>query len=448
MVKAHMDNFAIDNAIGNALSGNAILFLGAGIGAEAKNKLGQPIPNGSALSSILAQDLGFSEPNSDLSRVAQYYRRKKGAHTLKTILEQNLTITESSPRLTDFLQIPWRRIYTTNYDNLLKNARPRFKEFSHSDLPRGIHEGDHIFINGHLGLANLANLDTELVLTDWSYANSTFPDSQWAGFFRQDVNNCESIIFVGYSMRDLDITRVLISDPQTKSKVIIVSSDKTSEIDADILSSYGSVYPTGFDYVAARKKQVAKNYTRPETTHIFSSLHKIQADLNVFDDIAAAERLYSQFIYGNIDINFLLQEQSPIKPLIRRNAVEAALEPIFDGKLSDVMLVGGIGAGKTFSALDIAKTALGRKYEVFQVVNHRNLHADLQEAAKREKVIFIFDNYTRYLSEIGFLKGIRQPGQIVIYTSRTSIHELFENKLRTRNRSPNNRPRQDVVFRP
>src|SRR5688572_29067876 len=105
-----------------AADGDAILFVGAGIGFLIEGPNGT-LPDGAKLSNrILGR--GDDEPAQLLDKAVGYAIRKgPGVEHVYKILVENLTVKSVDSGLADLFALPWRRIYTTNYDNAIEHSR-------------------------------------------------------------------------------------------------------------------------------------------------------------------------------------------------------------------------------------------------------------------------------------------------------------------------------------
>src|SRR5207244_3971359 len=127
---------------------------------------------------------------------------------------------------------PWRRVYTTNYDNVIEfGAAQTSKRLTPVTLGDDItkiskQQGLAIHLNGFVDRLARNNLWSELKLTDASYLVAPVTDSPWAVLFRQDVALARSIFFVGWSASDLDIRRLLGESGNLVDRCFFVLGDK------------------------------------------------------------------------------------------------------------------------------------------------------------------------------------------------------------------------------
>ena len=108
----------------NIFSGESILFLGAGFSVENKNAKGDLLPSGKRLSIELQQaaNIQFPDENIGLDIASEYFIEKVGKTKLVNFLKERFTVSDCFDWQKDLLALPWKRIYTTNYDNVLELA--------------------------------------------------------------------------------------------------------------------------------------------------------------------------------------------------------------------------------------------------------------------------------------------------------------------------------------
>jgi hypothetical protein len=115
------DVVEIEEAFRHAIDGDAILFLGAGFSLGAVNKANKNFPLANDLSKLLMTDLGESD-EAPLQTPSEIYIRRKYQVGLIAFLNQHLGVKSIAPRHRSFARPNWRRIYTTNYDDVFERA--------------------------------------------------------------------------------------------------------------------------------------------------------------------------------------------------------------------------------------------------------------------------------------------------------------------------------------
>ena len=170
-------------------------------------------------------------------------------------MQTELIATEVSQAQCDIISLPWRRIYTTNYDNVVELAAGKIaKKIAHATLgesanpDRAITQCVHL--NGRLKSVAFATFARDIKLTRASYLTDTFLNTGWLATFRNDLSLATSIVFVGYSMYDIDVARIVYEDPMLKAKTCFVDAADLDPIIARELRQYGEVFPGGINEIA------------------------------------------------------------------------------------------------------------------------------------------------------------------------------------------------------
>ena len=146
-----MSYIPLAEAIRIAADGDAIAFVGAGIGQFISTPNGK-MPRGYQLSNLL---LGRPSETSNvpaLDKAAGFALRSgMGADKVNNILKEKLTVSSVDPGLETVFRLPWRRIYTTNYDDSIEKSRSGFlptKSLTLEDAPEKMEVGSIIHLNG------------------------------------------------------------------------------------------------------------------------------------------------------------------------------------------------------------------------------------------------------------------------------------------------------------
>jgi hypothetical protein len=144
------------------------------------------------------------------------------------------------------LNLPWRRIYTTNYDDTIEFVSPDRRTFNYDEsMPRRIPEGAAIHLHGVIRGANQDNVLQQLVLGERSYIRQHLAKSPWFDEFDKDVRFADATFFLGYSLRDQHITALLMKNPATVRKVFFITRGQPDGPTATRFAQYGSILPIG-----------------------------------------------------------------------------------------------------------------------------------------------------------------------------------------------------------
>ncbi len=104
-------------------TGECILFIGAGIGKNVKNKKADHAPVANELSKELIEhfNLGIDQ-NTSLAEVAEIIEIRKGRKDLENYIKIRLSDLEPDDNLKSLLSLRWKGIYTTNYDYIIQRT--------------------------------------------------------------------------------------------------------------------------------------------------------------------------------------------------------------------------------------------------------------------------------------------------------------------------------------
>lgn len=366
----------LDELCDSILDEGAVLFIGAGFSKNARGQMdAKNMPTGYDLSIQLHQELGLTGKALELQDIARLYVKRKSTEQLYDLL-QNLFICKSfTPEQGRIAGARWKRVYTTNYDDVMETAsksagvalRPYTFKDKVEDKPRQI-----VHINGYIRDAHASTLDADLRLTSTSYLSAAFRDTAWATFFREDVRLAEKVVFVGYSLYDLDIRAILWNIEDMKSKVALVVSETTDDLDAERMSDFGEVFRVGLGGLASRLE------TR-RGTHVprkkLPTFHSFREDQNQSTTVAVSDRdVFDLILHGELKTGLLakdIAENSGFYTILR-DRVDDAIVSLTLGKLP-VLAVSEFANGKTVFVSQIAQRLRDQGVRTFWLTNEDKL---------------------------------------------------------------------------
>lgn len=327
--------------------------------------------------------------------------------------------------------MPWKRIYTTNYDNAPEVSRAGRRAISSvtlDDAQNSAINGSIVHLNGFVKRVSVSNINNDLVLTDSSYAASRLVDTGWLSFFEHDIRNSRAIIFAGYSLYDLEIDQVLLNEDGIKRKAFFFIGPDADPIEVSTLERYGTVVPGGIDVLVELIGKVTIGYKPPQFATGLTLLREIKA-IGGKSRGTAASRVTNQLVYGELAEQEILAQEYAFDSqqyLVTREQDLAAREALRVGPWRDILFTGEIGSGKSSSTLGLAQRLISDGYRVYYAEKGSSLTADLRKiAAISEKTVVIFDGYSPYRAEISDYVSRRPQNHRVILTERSGIHEFI-----------------------
>ncbi len=420
----------IEEAVVHAKRGNSVLFIGAGFSFGATNTLPEPdarVPAAREFAQRLATLLG-SSTNYELPIISQYFVRKKGEHALVEMLVQTFVVARVCPYHETIGAIPWRRVYTTNYDNCFEFAALRQNQlWTPITIDAAPTASAHkcVHINGHVSGLNIRNLSGQLKLTHSSYSSETFFNSPWAQQLRQDLNGAKSVIYVGYSMSDIDVARLLFLSPELKRRTVFVVAPEDDDIVIAPLEEYGTVYRIGveqFAEIVARTplpKDVAKydfswlvRYRLPQVTGQPSDKSAIEL---LTMGVAEAE-----------DMAWAVNAQTSTYCVLR-DETASILKEVDNGRRW-ILIHSDLGNGKSILKQQLSQLLALREYAVYWDSDFDlNKASDLAQIGREDGRIAIFiDESPDRFSVIDGLLLINHPHIVVFICVRSTLYQLGE----------------------
>ena len=428
-------------AIRLALDEKAILFVGSGFGYGAVNINGRPFVTGNGLRDALLEELG-RDPHStsaSLSTVSNYFQKTKTETELMDFLKNIFSTKETKEWHDTILSIDWKRIYTTNYDNLietsaLKTGKTITPVLAKHSTQEHKNENVCVHLNGYVEYLDKNSFESDLKLTDASYNKDTLSGKPWFEFMKSDLKSAKAIIVIGFSMTyDLDITR-LLSTPDVSDKVIFIDRIGADELDISRFNDYGTYYGIGIDSFAKELEKQKKLFVPTVIPHSYESF--IQENrTSLFPETISYDDLFKLFFFGKYKDSLCEKEQfgkyyGDYKYLVLRKNVNIITNNVYSKKV--FIATSNLGNGKTVFC-NLVRNELREKDVYVFTFNKRLSEIDEEIASickiKNKLCVVIIDNYQ---SKLDLLKRFYEYGDdniTYVLTARRAINAPNYRKL-------------------
>ena len=309
--KNHYSKDSLASMVARAGSGNTILFIGAGYSLGCENINESPVPLARSLSKKIC-NLGKFEEDEDLAFSADYYLKYNEPADLINLLKEHYLINKVAKHHEEISKIDWRRVYTTNYDNCFELSSGKIgKEvlpITLEDSPAKYFRRRDVcvHINGAIQLLDNETIENSFKLSESSYTNSdAFSDSSWLYRFKKDLDICSQIIFIGYSLYDMEVKRLLVDSESIKNKTYFITGKDISTKEHHRMSVFGEVFPIGVESFGEILAESTKE-PLPNSLEYLSSLQKkkIRFDTDFGDsdirDFLLRGKLSSNYIASSL----------------------------------------------------------------------------------------------------------------------------------------------------
>lgn len=431
----------IKEAIRIIIDGEAILFTGSGFSADAVKSDGDKLCTASTLAHQLLAECGFSKDEyvDDLGQASEIYESLKGSLGLLDFVKREFTASKLSPSQQFIATLPWFRIYTTNYDNVLEkawqDAGKRLNTAVLSDR-QNLYQDKHtlcICLNGSITRLSEESLTEEIKLTNSSYLTDSFRSSPWLNFFQTDLKTAKAVFFIGCSMQyDLDIKRIIFENKELRDKTFFIMREKEPRANIMLLEKFGEPHPIGLQAFMALIKEEQKSYR---------SIKPMFQPLLCFDKVEVSKIIpsitdkeaFELFLKGNSGswdkIYYSLTSPDSVPFCIHRSKLDDVLAHIKDGERK-IVVHSSLGNGKTLFMMSLATLLSRSGYNVYYFKRFRTtLAREIEQICESASpTVILFDRYSDCIPYLDIVKSFRTD-QILVIADRSAMNDICYGKV-------------------
>lgn len=434
-------NPKIEEIVGTILGGNCLLFLGSGFSKGATNLFDNAMPTGRELSDLL--DLETNEDNDgDLEEAAENYIETFGEIVLAQKLRNLFTVKTTSDAQNTISRCKWRRIYTTNYDNVVESIMAKDKKqflpvTLSSPADKYTNKRDIVVhLNGSIYNLSSDTLSSEFKLTSISYLTQQFQESSWRNLFAYDIKDSDLIVFVGFSLRyDLDIKKLLWEDSDTKKKCVFIMKDGEPQQNIKKACRYGSVFSIGVDTFAKVIDDVKRNHP-PLVTRLQRPLLCFKTPAIHKETVAKIPdaSIVDMFLYGKVNDLFLQRSYDHPDSLhyyINRTGIGGVLRSLNNGT-KDILVHSDLGNGKSLFIKGLTYELLNNGYKVFVYDKYlANLHTEIEQICEAGDsfTVFVVENYNANRNIIEAIQTYRSKQRLIV-SERSVTNDMYYDWIR------------------
>lgn len=443
----------MEDIIRKISNGKAILFVGAGFSKNGKNIIGNELPLAKELSNLIGK-IGEFDDGNDLKYAADYFlnscclKNSKLTDKLIEKLKDIFTIKEPQDEHKWIMKVPWKRVYTTNYDDLVElAARSVGKRFETVDIddPTEKYSTDLICVHLNGAVANLdeTTINTKFKLSHSSYLSpESFTESNWNYIFRKDLELSSYIVFIGYSLYDIEIEKILYDNPTFRNKVVFIQKENADGKDTTredyIFNKYGKVYRiglSGFASLVEEKYDIIVSAKEEFYTESFSRYEICESKKETIRE----SEIESFLRHGELSTRYIEEEMTSVQTvpfLIKRAKIDQLIRLIEENKI--VCITGELGNGKSFFLKEAALQLSLSGYIVYTLTDESgNYFSDVDKIiSQNSNCILIIDTYGNYKELITYLLTINLKDLKIVLSERTPNHHSYfrdyEGKLKTK----------------
>jgi hypothetical protein len=418
--------------------GSSILFLGSGFSLGAENILGEAMPAGRGLKSKFASALNVRAEDYDLMTLADEFVLRKDLNLYQTVYEIFTTV-KAKDHQKAILANKWRRIYTTNYDDLVEwictNAGDAVHSYSFDEpKPSRLEHGAVIHLHGSIRNATEENVLQQLVLNESSYVQQHIERSIWYDEFVRDLSFCTNCFFIGYSLADMHVAALLMKNEHLSKKIFFITQDLSDLIFNRRVEPYGTILPIGAEGFA----ELCDKLPRPSMTVDPSRLKAFkyldpQKDKRTLAPPTPVEIL-NLVTYGKFSEQRCLATLPESKYVIARSSTTAEAQRLL-GSHKCILVHSRLGNGKTIFLHILAHKLAQEGYRCYLCKENAEVPAhDLTVLAQVQKAVVLFDSYNTAIQVIPYFSGLDNVKFVV--TMRTGVQEVRLHEIQTKLPTP------------
>ncbi len=422
----------METIINSLLNGNCILFTGADFSKDnnTKNLLDEKFLRGGELAKDMLRQCGEME-SDNLGYASEIFIENKGKYELINYLQNQFKCKEYSSLHKNYANLPWKNIYTTNYDNILEQANPSLRPLTIiSPHIMSTYEKPYILhINGYIDTLTEDSLDYDFKLTKTSYLVDAFNDDEWKKIFESDIKVCDYIIFIGYSLNDFDIEKILFPDEYLHQKIIFITSEREDRERDHRLKKFGQVFNIGKENFLDKILSIQKNF-KPIKEDIRFTSFNVKENFTFTNKGITDEDIFSLLMYGKNNDDLICKSIIDHKKCcVVSKSVENILQDLIDNNI--VSLSAEMGNGKTIMTEIIKCFAIKNKYKVYSFIEKTATFEKEVDLISKcgDKHIIIIENYQNKIEILQKLKLKLNSNARILLTARTVFDDLFYSKV-------------------
>jgi hypothetical protein len=375
-------------------------------------------------------------PGTPLTHAADEFAATEGDDALIHELHQEFTARDVAPFHIRIATLPWHRIYTTNYDNVLETAATKIgrkvvavtTRDSISKLPK--RDALCVHLNGYIERLNRDTIQTELKLTERSYLTEILPESPWAVLFRQDILVAKAVIFIGYGLSDIDITRLLVDTTATRRKCFFILPAGVPKATIRRAERVGQVVElTTADF--AREIERVRAVPGVARTDAPLSCYRRFKLSDTSAEPSADRRVFDLFMWGRVDDKALVDSLHGTSGYALKRTVVDSIVAQIDAGARAVVIHSHLGNGKSVAFRAVLAKALELNCTVWEITGRtpellRETDIILRDPAR---ILIALEDYPGWMDVVRYIGSNASDRVTVLLTARTPAHDVLLDDL-------------------
>lgn len=425
----------LQEGLNEAFAGSAVCFFGAGFAAQAYDAGAERhVPTTSELTQELWTLVGTEpEEGSTLADLAEYCQDHGDlSGRLQTLLVKRLTLTRPSKSQNTIVNCNWRAIFTTNFDDIVEQSRP--KDTLQIVTPLGIGHSINTkktplyYLHGRAKDITESDKPANIVISESNYLNIKKNNIDLYSVLSNEIHTAKHVFFIGYSLRDMEIAkRVFSITDSIQSKSSVICAPEEGPVAQARLAKFGKVFPLGIDgFSDLLEKQ-------PEPKESQQGLDRLAFVRPLLPSKPSAdiqkEQVDSLILTGEFDASaYAAQKQSNEQDSLYCVERTTHLEMVFGSistSLNRFIVTADIGNGKTTFLHQIAYGAIERGFTTYWIgTNLNEVFKDIDKiTSSTSRYLFIIDDLVRSKHIAKYIGARLNSLGVIVCSTRENIDD-------------------------
>ena len=421
----------LNEALQKGGQGKAILFCGAGASLDSIGFDCEELPAASPLLGKFNEFLGkrFSKLPIAASKVADasiqdYFR----------IITDCFKVQAVSDDMKSIVTYPWSKVYSTNYDDSVEISceqigKPK-QTLTAADKPSDVLPGRLPIVHLH-GFVNHFRIDTireECILDYNSNVANRVYEGPWATELKNDISTADVVVFLGYSLYDPEIAKLVLQGGNSKKKIFFINYKIEDEELSYMQEMFGSplhIEKDGFARVIEALPVATDSVKKSYVCFKSASEQEIEHRNINYEDLS------DLFLFGRVQDRLLQADVvgGSSNYIIRPTIIEK-IKSELQGGCSLISLYSPLGHGKTVLS-KVLGLELSQEHDVFFAIRNQGSFMDELRSiiANNNRPIIVLDDYYKFSKHHREMALLKSEDVVFIFTSRLSVHETRKDEL-------------------
>jgi hypothetical protein len=431
---ADMDLGVMDRLRETIPMGGAVCLVGAGFSVAATDQKGNSVPSSQELIHEIKAGVGI-DPAEDasLADIADFCGDTSDRQkVLRSILIGRLTLCIPSSAQQVVAKQPWRALFTTNFDDTLERCRPHggYQVITPTaDLTnRVLGKLPLYYMHGRAMDLIESSKDPRIVISERNYLNLRDENRNLYAQLKNELFCANLIMIIGYSMRDLDVARILI-DPgyAFRRKTVIICDPMEKPLSIARLKKFGHVLPIGVVGLAEELKHVQRaDAIRRGSLQFVEDVKPIEAAIKIEGDDFVKLILSGNFSHANYQAQLRHDKHVSEAYCVRRGA---ALDSVLNrppDSPNRFIISSDIGNGKSVYLDQLASELIEVGYRVIRISSRlHEVFLELDEAlTANEQTAFLIDDVIRYHNVARYVSERLKAYCLLVCCMRADVEDI------------------------